>query len=60
MDRPGDRFAISVVAVSVYDVNDHSPAMSAAAYTAQVREGAPVGAVVTTVSATDLDMVSTR
>ncbi|KAM9811387.1 protocadherin-16-like [Syngnathus typhle] len=49
------RSSTATVAVSVSDINDHSPRFSSSAYTADVSEEVPVGSLVLDVKATDLD-----
>jgi hypothetical protein len=44
--------------VEIFDANDHSPIFTKAWYNATIPESLPVGTIVLTVKATDLDVVS--
>ncbi|XP_071105938.1 protocadherin Fat 4-like [Haliotis cracherodii] len=54
-DRPEERYDDAVVLVTVIDVNDHAPVMSASSYTASLTENSLPGTVVIGVNATDDD-----
>ena len=43
------------ILISVLDVNDNAPVFTQSVYKASIKEGAPLGTVVTTVTATDAD-----
>lgn len=57
MNTTIDRFAIATVDVTIYDINDHHPVMSASSYAESVLESAVPGSVVMTVAASDQDQV---
>ncbi|XP_030223914.1 protocadherin gamma-A2 [Gadus morhua] len=43
------------ILISVLDVNDNAPVFTESVYKASIKEGAPLGTIVTTVTATDAD-----
>ncbi|CAL8270601.1 unnamed protein product [Boreogadus saida] len=43
------------ILISVLDVNDNAPVFTQSVYKASIKEGAPLGTIVTTVTATDAD-----